>query len=50
MLSVMIKPNFACLQDDPAASAAVSASMEQLDFAGLLKQVDDGFRSWRKPR
>ncbi|WIA12811.1 hypothetical protein OEZ85_006441 [Tetradesmus obliquus] len=36
-------------RDDPAASAAVSASMEQLDFSALLKQVDDGYRSWRKP-
>jgi hypothetical protein len=38
------------LQEEPAASAAVSASMEQLDFAVLLKQVDDGYKSWRKPR
>jgi hypothetical protein len=36
MFHVMTKHILACLQDDPAASAAVSASMEQLDFAGLL--------------
>lgn len=34
---------------DPAASQAVAASMEQLDFSGLLSAVDDGFRTWRKP-
>lgn len=37
------------LQEDPAASAAIAATMAQLDWNGLLKAVDDGFRTWRKP-
>lgn len=37
------------VQEDPAASAAVAATMEQLDFQKLLQQVDSGYRSWRKP-
>lgn len=37
------------LQEDPAASAAIAATMEQLDFNKLLQQVDSGYRSWRKP-
>lgn len=37
------------MQEDPAASAAVATTMEQLDFSKLLQQVDSGYRSWRKP-
>lgn len=44
--TVIVTPH---AQDDPAASAAVSATMAQLDFGALLKAVDDGFRSWRQP-
>ncbi|KAF8067235.1 choline monooxygenase [Scenedesmus sp. PABB004] len=36
-------------RDDPAASAAVAATMEALDFPALLRQVDEGYRTWRKP-
>eukprot|EP00879_Flechtneria_rotunda_P020475 GHRR01021543.1.p1 GENE.GHRR01021543.1~~GHRR01021543.1.p1 ORF type:complete len:255 (+),score=70.96 GHRR01021543.1:187-951(+) len=36
-------------QKDPAASAAISATMDQLDFPALLKAVDEGYRTWRKP-
>eukprot|EP00775_Hariotina_reticulata_P012653 gene12653-12780_t len=34
---------------DPAASAAIAATMDQLDFSKVLKEVDDGYRTWRKP-
>lgn len=37
------------LQEDAAASAAVAATMEQVDFSKLLQQVDNGYRTWRKP-
>lgn len=37
------------VQNDAAASAAVAATMDQLDWNGLLKAVDDGYRTWRKP-
>ena len=37
------------MQESPAASAAVAATMDQLDWSNLLKAVDDGFRTWRKP-
>lgn len=34
---------------DPAATAAVAKTMDQLDFPKLLKKVDEGYRTWRKP-
>lgn len=40
---------FAAPYEDPAASAAIAAIMGQLDFPALLRQVDDGFCSWRQP-
>ena len=36
-------------QADPAASAAVAATMQQVDFPALLKRVDQGYESWRRP-
>lgn len=53
-LSILVPPFEAvlwtcALQEDPAASAAVAATMDQLDFNKLLQQVDSGYRSWRKP-
>lgn len=38
------------VQEEPAATAAISATLDQLDFSALLKAVDDGYRTWRKPR
>lgn len=34
---------------DPAASAAVAATMACVDFPALLARVDDGYQAWRKP-
>ena len=34
---------------DGAASAAVYQTMDRLDWAALLRDVDEGYRSWRKP-
>ncbi|KAL4442929.1 hypothetical protein ABPG77_008420 [Micractinium sp. CCAP 211/92] len=34
---------------DPAASAAVAAIMERVDFPQLLRRVDQGYESWRQP-
>ncbi len=34
---------------DPAASAAIAATMEKLDWAALLRRVDEGYCSWRQP-
>ncbi|PNW85621.1 hypothetical protein CHLRE_03g195200v5 [Chlamydomonas reinhardtii] len=34
---------------DPAATSAIAKTMDQVDFPKLLRKVDDGFRSWRKP-
>jgi hypothetical protein len=36
-------------QADPAASAAVAATMQQVDFPALLKRVDQGYESWLRP-
>ncbi|KAL4857953.1 hypothetical protein ACK3TF_001924 [Chlorella vulgaris] len=36
-------------QQDPAASAAIAAIMERVDFPALLKRVDEGYLTWRKP-
>lgn len=36
-------------RESPAASAAVAATMDKMDWGKLLKEVDDGYRSWRKP-
>ena len=35
---------------DAAASAAIAATMDPLDFPALLREVDDGFQRWRQPR
>ena len=35
--------------EDAAASAAIAATMDALDFPALLREVDDGFQRWRKP-
>ena len=34
---------------DPAASAAIAATMDKLDWPGLLRRVDQDFESWRQP-
>ncbi|GLC38917.1 hypothetical protein PLESTB_000461300 [Pleodorina starrii] len=34
---------------DPAATAAVAKTMDQVDFPKLLRKVDEGYASWRKP-
>ncbi|GIL86908.1 hypothetical protein Vretimale_15552 [Volvox reticuliferus] len=34
---------------DPAATAAVAKTMDQVDFPKLLKKVDEGYLTWRKP-
>ncbi|KAI7838120.1 hypothetical protein COHA_008051 [Chlorella ohadii] len=34
---------------DPAASAAIAATMEKLDWPALLRRVDEGYCSWRQP-
>lgn len=34
---------------DPAASAAVYKTMEQIDFGAVLREVDEGYATWRKP-
>ncbi|KXZ44230.1 hypothetical protein GPECTOR_70g460 [Gonium pectorale] len=34
---------------DPAATAAVVKTMDQVEFAKLVREVDDGYRTWRKP-
>lgn len=49
LLTPAKKPCVRNTQEDPAASAAVAATMDQLDFSQLLQQVDAGYRSWRKP-
>jgi hypothetical protein len=36
-------------QEDPAASAAVWATMDALDWPGLLGRIDDGYARWRAP-
>lgn len=36
-------------ESDPAASAAIAAIMDKVDFPALLKRVDQGYESWRKP-
>lgn len=35
--------------DSPAASLAISKTMDKLDFNQLLNKVDQGFKSWRQP-
>ena len=35
--------------EDPAASAAIQAIMDRLDFPALLRRVDDGYCTWRQP-
>lgn len=39
----------AVYEEDPLASAAVHATMQSVDFPGLLKKVDVGFQTWRTP-
>ncbi|GFH13758.1 Slu7 domain-containing protein [Haematococcus lacustris] len=34
---------------DPAASAAVASVMEKCDYGKLLKKVNEGFMTWKKP-
>ncbi|PRW56273.1 hydrolase or acyltransferase of alpha beta superfamily isoform A [Chlorella sorokiniana] len=34
---------------DPAASAAIAATMDKLDWPALLRRVDEGYCSWRQP-
>lgn len=34
---------------DPAASAAIAATMDKLDWPALLRRVDEGFCTWRQP-
>lgn len=34
---------------DPAASAAIGATMDGVDFPALLKDVDEAYRAWRVP-
>lgn len=34
--------------DSPAASAAIAAIMDNLDFKALCQSIDDGFRTWRQ--
>lgn len=36
-------------KEEPAASAAISKTMDQVDFPKLLSRVDEGCRTWRKP-
>lgn len=36
-------------REEPAASAAITAIMEKVDFPKLLAEVDEGFRTWRQP-
>eukprot|EP00195_Chlamydomonas_chlamydogama_P017034 CAMPEP_0202894956 /NCGR_PEP_ID=MMETSP1392-20130828/4247_1 /ASSEMBLY_ACC=CAM_ASM_000868 /TAXON_ID=225041 /ORGANISM="Chlamydomonas chlamydogama, Strain SAG 11-48b" /LENGTH=374 /DNA_ID=CAMNT_0049579815 /DNA_START=22 /DNA_END=1146 /DNA_ORIENTATION=- len=35
--------------ESPAASQAIAATMDKVDFGNLLQRVDEGFVSWRKP-
>ena len=44
-----LPPAPAAPYDDPAASAAVAATMDQLDFPALLRRVDQGYEAWRQP-
>ena len=36
-------------EQDPAASAAIYRIMENIDFSGLVNEVDEEFRTWRNP-
>lgn len=36
-------------ESDPAASAAIAAIMERLDWPALLRRVDEGYQAWRVP-
>ncbi|GAX76419.1 hypothetical protein CEUSTIGMA_g3864.t1 [Chlamydomonas eustigma] len=36
-------------EESPVASQIISKTMEKVDFPALLKRVDDGFMSWKKP-
>ncbi|KAG2498156.1 hypothetical protein HYH03_003913 [Edaphochlamys debaryana] len=40
---------YARATSDPAATTALSKTMDGVDFPKLLQKVDDGFMSWRKP-
>lgn len=36
-------------EEDPAASAAIAAIMDKVDFPQLIKRVDEAYESWRTP-
>ncbi|MEW5303240.1 MAG: hypothetical protein WDW36_005948 [Sanguina aurantia] len=38
-----------CYREEPAASVAITAIMERVDFPKLVAEVDEGFRAWRQP-
>ncbi|MEW5309692.1 MAG: hypothetical protein WDW38_001558 [Sanguina aurantia] len=38
-----------CYREEPAASAAITAIMEKVDYPKLIAEVDEGFRTWRQP-
>lgn len=48
-LHIPAPPRRAAPYADPAASAAVAAIMERVDFPQLLRRVDQGYESWRQP-
>ena len=35
--------------ESPAANAALAATLEKCDYQALLKRVDEGYCSWKKP-
>lgn len=47
--SFVLPTNAAPYDSDPAASAAIAATMEKLDWAALLRRVDEGYCTWRQP-
>lgn len=36
-------------EQSPLASQIIANTMDKVDFTNLLKRVDEGFVSWRKP-
>lgn len=42
-------PRAAPYDSEPAASAAIAATMEKLDWPRLLRHVDQGYETWRQP-
>ena len=40
---------FAAPYESPIASQIIASTMDKVDFNALLKKIDDGYVSWRKP-